>query len=420
MKEYFRKFYDNIKLTENQKKDARIKVKGVCEKIHSNFYSSPYKGTSKLLIGSYGKKTHIRPARDVDVLFKIPENFFKQYDSHESNGQSNLLQKIRALLIEKYSQTNIRAYEKVIVVEFSDTNHNVEVLPAFEQEDKQFKIPNSKDEGSWEIWNPIGEISSIFDLSKKTDGKSQELIRMLKKWTEICSVYYNSYNLECYVKDFFAKDDYLYENMLFLLKDFYIFLSKKADDKSIAHVETALKRIKKAIEYLNEGKINNAVDECKKNFGDDFPSQDNVEKATYNYEYYSVKEEYIEDYYPIYFNNKYSVKVNCLVTQAGFRPKFLKNIPFLHKKKKLNFSVKECNVLEPYQVLWKVRNYGAEAKRANDLRGEITADAGSKSKNENTKYLGVHNVTCYIIKDDTCVAFDRVRVPIKAGAENEQ
>lgn len=423
MKKYFRKFNDNIKLTESQKSDARIKVKGVCEKLHAYFYSSTYNGTSKLLIGSYGKKTYIRPARDVDVLFKIPEEYFEQYDICQSNGQSNLLQKIRALLMEKYPKTNIKAFEKVVVVEFADANHNIELLPAFELEDKQFKIPNSKDNGSWEVWNPRAEIKSIFDLSKKTDGKSQELIRMLKKWAENCSVSYSSYHLECYVRDFFDGEDYTYENMSFLFRDFFSFLSNIVNNEDSTHVETALKRVEKAIDFFAENKIDDAVSEYKKIFGMDFPSQDSIEKAEYDSEYHSEyhssNEEHIEDYYPIRFNDYYTVKVDCLVTQDGFRPAFLKSIPFLHKKKKLKFSIGACNVPEPYQVFWKVKNYGNEASRANDLRGEITVDAGNKTKNENTKYMGVHNATCYIIKNNVCVAFEKVHVPIKAGAENE-
>lgn len=58
-----------------------------------------------------------------------------------------------------------------------------------------------------------------------------------------------------------------------------------------------------------------------------------------------------------------------------------------------------------------MRNFGDEAKNAGDLRGEISDDIGS-SKKEHTKYMGEHYVECFIIKDNKCVAEDKILVPI--------
>jgi hypothetical protein len=49
---------------------------------------------------------------------------------------------------------------------------------------------------------------------------------------------------------------------------------------------------------------------------------------------------------------------------------------------------------------------------AKDLRGEITNDKGNEEKIEYTKYQGQHYVECYIIKNNICVAFDRILVPV--------
>ena len=68
---------------------------------------------------------------------------------------------------------------------------------------------------------------------------------------------------------------------------------------------------------------------------------------------------------------------------------------------------------EAFNVKWKVRNFGNEAKANNDLRGQIWSDTGKRKKVEHTKYYGKHYVECYIIKDNKCIAYDRVTVPIK-------
>ena len=78
--------------------------------------------------------------------------------------------------------------------------------------------------------------------------------------------------------------------------------------------------------------------------------------------------------------------------------------------KKLEFSIKNHNVPNPYRIYWKVRNFGEEAKH--DLRGEIKLDEGKEKKTENTRYRGRHYVECYIVKDTICVARDRIDIPI--------
>ncbi|MBO8131845.1 MAG: hypothetical protein H0Z29_10100 [Candidatus Marinimicrobia bacterium] len=114
----FEQFYENIKLTSSQREDAKRKYNGVCKKLHDHYYpDNEYNGSTKLLIGSYGKHTNIRPPRDVDVLFIMPDDKFDRYDDNESNSQSQLLQDIKRILSEKYSTTEkIKGWGKVELV----------------------------------------------------------------------------------------------------------------------------------------------------------------------------------------------------------------------------------------------------------------------------------------------------------------
>jgi len=162
MEEFFRKFCDNIRLTDKQEEDAKTKYDWVCETLHNNYYTdTTYNWTSKFLFGSYRKKTNIRPIsedQDVDAIFKMPEDKFDKYNNHEWNGQSALLQKIRYILQDTYSTTEeIRGRGKVVLVKFSEGTHNVEILPAWEEEDGTFTIPNTENWWSWEIFDPKSE-----------------------------------------------------------------------------------------------------------------------------------------------------------------------------------------------------------------------------------------------------------------------
>ncbi len=422
----FLKFYDNIKLTPAQRDDAVVKHTGVCKKLHDYYYpDSEYNGSTKLLIGSYAKHTHIRPARDIDVIFIMPPEKFDQYNDNQSNCQSQLLQDVKAILAEKYQNTPIRADEKVVVLEFADTKHDVELLPAWENDDGTFKIPNSANGGSWENWNPRSEILKISDSDEVT-GKTRALIRMVKKWSENCSAKIKSYKIEDGVIDFFITTDHSLDYPV-LVRNFFEYLYNVTVDENLrSHLSTASNRAKKACEFEDNDKMEDAVIEWQKIFGNDFyitlekgvvdGIDDKIQKLYLVYP--SSKEEYLESKYGIKtsLSSAYFLKIDAEVQQNGFRTNFLSNfilskLPLL-KNKKLTFKVTKNTVPAPFEIKWKVRNFGSEAKDANDLRGEISDDFGSAEKKENTRYMGEHYVECYIIRGNVCVASDRTLVPI--------
>lgn len=98
--------------------------------------------------------------------------------------------------------------------------------------------------------------------------------------------------------------------------------------------------------------------------------------------------------------------------QPGFRTYDLPsqgNVVLKHRQ--ITFRIDRCDVPEPFDVYWKVRNRGAEAAGRSCLRGEITH--GGRTKVEPTAYRGSHWVECYIVKDGVCVAVDRHPVIIR-------
>lgn len=108
---------------------------------------------------------------------------------------------------------------------------------------------------------------------------------------------------------------------------------------------------------------------------------------------------------------QYNLKINAKVKQHGFRDNILTLVPFLKKELWLNFYIEKTNAPSNYQVWWKIKNQGEEAKARNDLRGEIYTDCGNIKK-EHTKYNGEHYVECYLIVDSLYVTKDRIFVKI--------
>lgn len=84
---------------------------------------------------------------------------------------------------------------------------------------------------------------------------------------------------------------------------------------------------------------------------------------------------------------------------------------FLRHNKHLDFHITSTNCPAPYQIWWKVRNVGEEARRRNMIRGEINKTDNSHHS-EKTNFYGPHYVECYLIKNGVCVARDKIEVPI--------
>jgi hypothetical protein len=275
----FQTFLSNITLTSTQSNDAKTKYTGVCEKLYSHYYEGEYNEGKKFLFGSYKTKTNVRPfdeTQDVDVLFKIPQETFDKYDAYTSNGQAALLQEIKDILNEKYTTTDtIKAWGKVVLVKFYENTHNVELLPALELEDETFKIPNSEDGGSWEIFDPRAEIKRFEDSNKSTNGLTRDLAKMLKAWAHnTTSMSYKSCKRMDDVIDFLSENyedganGTDYDKIVF---DFFDYIVKRCDDSIKSYIQTALNRAQKALEYKDDDKPKEASEEWRKVFGKEFP-----------------------------------------------------------------------------------------------------------------------------------------------------
>ena len=100
------------------------------------------------------------------------------------------------------------------------------------------------------------------------------------------------------------------------------------------------------------------------------------------------------------FRDRLNLRTNSL-------PKSSANVITLNtlvKQRELLFRVDDTDVSPLFQVLWKARNNGEEAKRLGQLRGETHRNDGRQQRKERTLYSGHHWMECYIVKDSVCVA----------------
>jgi hypothetical protein len=418
---HFEEMLRRLMLTDTQRADAKAKYQGVAKVLHDEFYETEYNGNTKLIIGSYGKKTNIRPPEDVDLLFKIPLEIFEQYQNHTGNGPAALLQRIRSVLGVSYTTTDkISAWGKVVLVEFADGKHNVELLPGYEL-DGVFMIPNTEDGGSWESFDARADLNLIADSHTRTGGRTRKLVRMIKKWRKLHSgMTIKSYEIEQYCVEFLNQQEFDDTTWSKLVNNFFEWLVVNAQ-RDTTFIETARDRASKAREYeLNED-LENACQQWIKVFGSrTFPVYSTARDKVYklNSQYPSGAEEYIEDMYPVRIDPAHVVSISATVSGKGFRDHnlggFLARFQAIPRRLSLSFEA-TSSVIGPTECLWKVRNFGEDAKSAQEgkgLRGEIRPPSRDGKKYETTLYKGIHYVECYIIQNGICVAKALQFVPI--------
>lgn len=174
-----------------------------------------------------------------------------------------------------------------------------------------------------------------------------------------------------------------------------------------------------AMEAHGENNENESLKKWQKIFGEDFSVIENKSRfigtpEDFIDEYSDTEQFLLKDRNIKTIKTNHSIKIEILINQDGFRPgQLLRKLFHLRKNYQPIYKVVESTIDEPYEVMWKIKNSGVEARNVGKLRGEIYEDHGLKQRdNETAMFSGVHYIECYAIKEDVCIAQDRVYVKI--------
>ncbi len=419
----FPKFLDNLVLKKEE--EMLTTFKGVVKKLNQIYWKSDSEKDHAYQVGSYGRYTAIDGSSDLDMLFVLPDELFKQYDEHEGNGQSALLQDVRKALLDKYPDSDIKADGQVVI--FNHSSYVIEILPCFLQGDGTYKHADTNDGGSWGITDPKSEIEAINDLDKKSGSILRNLCKMIRAWKNKNGVPIGGFLIDTlafnFMNDKEAFHNVGYDKYSNVCKDFFDFLATQKDDQEYWLAPGSNKRVYKKGNFTAKAKKakNRCEDAIKKDgnesarllwkriFGRQFPNKEVVEKS-FSEPVFKDTEEFIEDRFPI--SIKGSLSINCRVAQDGFRAALLRNLPILKSKYSLEFFIESTSIEEPFEVYWKVLNIGSEAEKRNMVRGQIVKDEGRAVRKETSTFKGEHIVDAYIVKNGFVVARDTIPVNI--------
>ncbi len=382
--------------------------------------------SNSLQVGSYGRSTAIRNISDLDMLYLLPQSAWERF---KNNRQSALLQEVKNTILERYSQTDIRADGQVVVVSFQ--NYQIEVVPVFELEDGSFKYPDTKNGGSWPVTKPREEIKAVRDLDVEKNYNLRPLCKMIRAWKNKHGLQMGGLLVDTLAYNFLVStndyDEKSYASYGLMIRDFFAFLKDQPDQgyylapgsrQQVVVKKKFQLRAKKAYKLTLEAISCDSQDSAnkiwKKIFGRPFPTaNENItSKAARSFR---DTEEFVEDKFPV--DIRYNLEIDCEVSQNGYRENnlryFLSRFIPLLPNKSLLFKVIRINVPEPFQILWKVLNRGQAAEAKDQIRGQIVTDEGRLQKKERTTFKGEHIVECYAVKNGIVVAKDRIDVPIR-------
>ena len=279
-------FLENIALTSTQIASGNDRRERVVRALNDHYWGSQSTTKHSRFIGSWGKYTRVRPPRDVDVLFELPDSVYHRFEGRTGNRQSQLLQEVKGVLATTFTTTSLKGDGPVVKVPF--TSYNVELIPAFSLTNGQYWVCMTDSGGYYKNADYEAESRRVKASNDSTKNNTRRLIRMMKRWQAYCSVPIRSFWIELVVMDFLdgwahSKESSVYYD--WMVRDFLKHLEGKANstvyapgtyeamdlgDAWLSRTRMARRRAEKACDNEADYPVI-AGEEWQKIFGTDIP-----------------------------------------------------------------------------------------------------------------------------------------------------
>jgi hypothetical protein len=181
----FKTFCSNILIDPDSVAKISYRYKRITKQLNKDFWNIESDIQNSLYAGSYGRDTDIHTS-DVDMLFILPYEVYKQFDNYKGNGQSALLQTVKKSIGQTYI-SYMRGDGQVVKIDFTDSIC-FELVPCFLNNDGSFTYPDTNDGGKWKITNPKPEIVAIKKANQQWNHNLKRLCRMVRAWKDTWDV----------------------------------------------------------------------------------------------------------------------------------------------------------------------------------------------------------------------------------------
>jgi hypothetical protein len=393
--------------------------------------------------GSYAQRTIIRPVGpydefDADVLLEVEEDPTWEASDYVQNLYTSFRTSSRY-------RDMVDRKTHCVTVDYANEFH-IDVVPYVKRHDEPY-ITNRK-ENQFELTNPEGFNVWLDDQNGIARGNLIKVIRLLKYLRD----YKNTFSVKSVILTILlgervnvAKlftDAEHYRDLPTTLKNVIAALNTylqanpimplisdpscpsesfnhRWDQEEYANFRDQIKyysdKIEDAYHESNQGL---SLTKWQEVFGEEFGEKPVATAAMESAHVGRARdtEEFLEEKYGITMrlNPAYKLRIDGRITpRNGFRTYSLRRHGNkVEKHRNITFRISLSIVPAPYDVYWKVRNFGDEAIEADCIRGQIVPDGGHHTKVEPTLFRGKHYVECYAVVNGICVAMDRHTVII--------
>lgn len=183
----FTLFRDNYIIGKDLISSIASRYRRITARLNKDFWNTESETAHSLYVGSYGRDTAAKGVSDLDVAFRLPADLYFKYDAYQSNGQSALLQAVRASLLTTYRTSSVGGDGQVVVISFDD-GIKFEILPVFDNKGGTWTYPDSNNGGTWRTCNPKAEIDAIHQRNLAVNRNLKSLCRMMRVWRDHNSV----------------------------------------------------------------------------------------------------------------------------------------------------------------------------------------------------------------------------------------
>ncbi len=190
--EAFRILRSNLEITDLQERAVSTRQTSIRSVLEKDFVV-----LDSFLTGSYRRNTMISPLKeaDVDIFVVLDPKYYA------AQGQTNLLNAVRASLLKTYTKTpKIRPDGHAVTITFTD--FKVDVVPGFLRKGGGYLIPDTGGP-RWIPTNPKRHVEIWSQANKDHNGDLIPLIKMLKGWNASRSIL-KSFHLETLALDIFT------------------------------------------------------------------------------------------------------------------------------------------------------------------------------------------------------------------------
>lgn len=227
----FSTFCSSLRMSDETVDDIRYRYKRITKQLNMDFWDSSSDTSNSLYVGSYGRGTAIHVS-DIDVIFKLPYGKYTQYNAYQGNGQSALLQEVKAS-IQKTYRSYMRADGQVIKIDFTD-GICFEIVPAFINTDDSYTYPDTNNGGSWKTTDPKAEIDEMNTANKNWNKNLKRLARMARAWKDQWDVPIGGLLIDTLAYRFLSNWEYKDKSFFYydwMTRDFLKFLSEQNEEQ---------------------------------------------------------------------------------------------------------------------------------------------------------------------------------------------